>query len=378
MKKNMIILLMCIMSVMCGCHFGNIDENEYYENIKAASDINYGDTAYHFETDSQNYLRMYSREIAAASEGYYIFSQMDNGNILMYIDKESKEYLPVCSMAECQHNSKDCDAYFGEFISGLVCYEGSLFTELCELDRDTGTWNFSLYRISMDGSVRKKVFDMYSSIGDPVMPEFMIHRGFVYYNVMDGEDSYLYKRGLDSDESSIVYKGGFSDINIFCGYGDGVLLSTVSNNNHRVLYYSNIDDEMYEITDGVNWSFAIEDSYMFCTDNEGLKKINLKNMEIEIITENISGPVEVSADGKYIYIDNLNAVYNENDLSGRKIEIFDLAGKYIDCINLSEQYNMTCFGDENYLFFRFNDSEISILDKSQIGTGIYEWIECKF
>ena len=58
-------------------------------------------------------------------------------------------------------------------------------------------------------------------------------------------------------------------------------------------------------------------------------------------------------------------------------EKMDIDGAYIDTISLSGYDCSPIFGDRDYLFFYFNDDNISMLDKSQIGTGKHEWVEVK-
>lgn len=379
--KGLILILLCTVIMLCSCKPKNVNEgyvDDDNELISLSTDIYYGDTAYNIETDIANYFS-YLQIYTACSDGYYTFIRRGTigGNQLMFIDKESKQCLPVCSNVDCLHNNDQCDASFGEFISRVNYYKNKLYTVLIEKSVDTGEWIFSLYKISTDGSAREKMFELFSAAGDPIIPEFYIHRGYIYYQISSGEDSYLYMRKLDGEEVKLVYKVE-NDLSGICtpkGYGDGILFSIMDEDaKYKILYYSQQSDSLYEIADNINWSFAVAGDSVICIEENTMKKINLTDLNTEVILEEIGGNIELSSDGKYIYVDNLNMV-REDDYSGRKIDVYDTSGKHLDTIDLDGQYNTADFGDKEYMIFTFNGSRICIFDKSQIGSETHAWIE---
>ena len=88
--------------------------------------------------------------------------------------------------------------------------------------------------------------------------------------------------------------------------------------------------------------------------------------------DNLSRSDELSTDGKYLYIDNYNESSMQN-FKDRKIDVYTLGGEKVDTIDLDKQYSTCDFGDENYMFFGFNDGTKKYFDKSQIGIASHEW-----
>lgn len=383
---------MCITLILCSCQSDNNEEvyvENYEELIQVSKDIDFGDTSYNIETDSQNYYNFNDRQCAAVRDGYYTFKILDNLDLqLVFIDRDTLKSIPVCSKADCMHDGIECDAYFDESVYLLNYYDGSLYTILG--DRNENVITYYLYRISLDGSVRQKAFDIYSADETgSVYPKFIIHRGYVYCFYENGEDYHMAKIDVDGDNLHDIYSidsemGKLYNIN---GYGDGVLFCDRSNINetysYRMLYYSETSDEVYEIADNIYWQYAATENGIVYTDGSDIYIVNTADMTREIFIEDISGMVSIKYDGKYLYIDNVGVLWNfeeleKSDYSSRKIDVYDLNGNLIDTIPVANQGRDAEIGDEEYIFLTFSENGSSTkkaFDKSQIGTGNHEWRE---
>jgi len=388
MLKRILVILICTVILLCGCQSSTKDnsDTDFDPLLKKSTNIDFGDTTYNIETDSQNYFDVFTRHITASVDGFFLFRWKPKAKILSFVSKDTKEYTPVCSRVDCSHNSDTCDAAF----SGLVYinyYDGSLYAVKDEKDKNNpGYVYFNLYKISCDASVYEKEFEMmYAKVNECIAPYYIIHRGYVYYVAESGGDFCLYEYNLQSKDKKLLYRASDEKMLAFIGsmqgYGDGIFFSEVSGENERikVIYYSQKNGEFYEITDGMtSANFALTGDGIVYYDGNCIKKVSFATLKETTFAE--SERVTVSYDGRYVYADNYLSCSQdaENaDYSNRKINVYDIDGAYIDTISLSGYDCSPIFGDRDYLFFYFNDDNISMLDKSQIGTGKHEWVEVK-
>ena len=100
-------------------------------------------------------------EILETENGYY---QWDY-DAIYYIDKDNKERMYLCGKPECIHKStvftlESCDAYVGECIIASMRVFGDY---LYLVKYDSITYQTTMSRISMDGSVHEDLFVIGSS-----------------------------------------------------------------------------------------------------------------------------------------------------------------------------------------------------------------------
>lgn len=394
MKKQIFLTIALISAfILSGCQNGIKENGQDGGNTTDVSEINeidrnidFGDITYNSNTDIQNYYQ-YFNEAVSYNIGYYIFENLKSGNrLLEYFDRQTGVILPVCSKADCKHEDESCDAVFSyEFDGYLSYYNGNLYTVFSEWNDDM-TLTRTLYKISLDGSRREKLFDL-STLGASGEfqgvsgTEFKIHRGYVYYAYTDGDTSHLFVRKLDDDKEAVEIcrcSGLYSLISDMMGYGDGIMFQTYTYNDAdgadvcgKIIYYNQGSGQLSLIFEGNLGSFAIYDNGIVYFDGKDIKMLDLSDYESEVLAEECRG--YPSYDGKYIYVDNIWECECEDDLSKRKIDVYDMAGRLVDSISLPDNSWETGFGDEYYLFQRFDEGEMYAFDKSQIGTGSYEW-----
>lgn len=397
MKRAGLLILILVLT-FCGCKTENDDVagEEVFDlsNLtEIAEDIDYGDTTYNMQTDSQNYFGTQTNTIAKANNGYYKWEYSNatvyNGTadmFLIYYDGQSGSAIPVCSRIDCLHNTSDCDAAYNENLNSLCYYDGYLYSIFMEWSQEdemlTDCW---LYRISLDGSKREKVKYLYSyrsdgEFGSTTLPELQIHRGYAYYSYTNNSVSYLSMCDIENGyaiKQICKCSGLYSVICSVRGYGEGVVFESFYYNNEngddlssKIVYFNPKTEKINLLYEGMIGTSAIADGNIILTDGKDMFKLNLDDFSVEKFIEDCSG--NPSYDGENIYIDNS---FQFDDYSDHKVYVYNIIGELIDTIDLSGVTSTSEFGDDKYLFQRFDDGHMYILDKSQIGTGSHEWIE---
>ena len=386
MPKRTILIILIIALLLCSCQSSTKDnsDTDFDSLLKKSTNIDFGDTTYNIETDSQNYFEMQMRAITASPDGYFFFKWYPKAKILCFIDKNTKKCIPVCSRADCRHNDDSCDAaYHG--LNYINYYNGSLYAVGAQTDINNPPYAyFYLYRISCDSSVYEKVFDMvYVDGNNTIVPPFIMHRGCVYYIIKNGEEYFLYLYDIDKKSKQLLYyvKDPYAVLGVMQGYGDGIFFTVCPGENEKdkLIYYNRKNGEYYEIIEKMSSaSYTIINDGILYYDGKHIKKVEFTTLDETDFIE--CERVYVSYDGRYVYTDNeWNCTYDKEhlDYSNRRVEVYGVDGKHIDTINLVGNTGFPMFGDKDYMFFYFNDDNISMLDKSQIGTGKHEWVEVK-
>ena len=389
MLKRTILMLLISALLLCSCQSSTKDnsDTDFGSLLKKSTNIDFGDTTYNIETDSQNYFDMSMRHITASPDGYFLFLMKKKANILSYISKDTKEIIPVCSRADCSHADDTCDAAYPH-LNFIQFYQNNLYAVNWETDENNADYAyFNLYKISCDSSVYEKEFEMmYAKTDESVIPYFIIHRGYVYYVAETGGDFCLYEYDLQKKNKKLLYRAKDENMNAFIdsmqGYGDGIFFSALSDENAKikVIYYSQKNGELYEITDGMSSvHFTVTSDGIVYYGGNSIKKVAFATLKETSFAE--CEKATISCDGRYVYADNdwnCNQDVENPDYSNRKVEVYDTDGKHIDTIDLAGCSGGAIFGDKDYMFFYFNNNyNISMLDKSQIGTGKHEWVEVK-
>jgi hypothetical protein len=168
MRKAMIYILMLLLGITSGCSsFGAKDSD------KAANA-----DAYVFGQDNQYY---FESTMAESETGYYFFSGPEC-SYLYYMDKNTMKAQVLCNKPDCLHENeqdpkkiKYCNAYFGITTKALIYYDNTLYL----LDSfSTDNSGYGLYKVSLDGAQRKKIYTFKER---PIW--MIIHRGYIYYTV---------------------------------------------------------------------------------------------------------------------------------------------------------------------------------------------------
>lgn len=342
-----------------------------------------------------------SASVVKTEDGYYYLTQ-DGSDKLMFYDAQTAKSVVVCNKVNCSHKDGDasCNACFTSSVNfyygdSLTYYDGSLYM-VHNNKSESGIATFYLTKVSIDGSQREDVLELCNSTNEMLSILCEIYNGYIYYTVPDvgsleeGIATLSRKKLKNSSEEEIVfeYKGLFPLIQSIKGFGGHIYFQAVAMSEKEE---QNFYGDLYSYDIATNQtSLLIEASYRAYTfvddmilydDIDNIKSYNLKTKEEDIFLN--EGNIDISYDGKYIYIDNWLQFLESDDYTNRSIRIFDLNGSLIDEIPFPHS-DLCYFGDSEYLFAEiseYTDSNRNIIlnmfDKSQIGTGKYEWIPLK-
>ena len=151
------------------------------------------DTSMEFnpETDCQYYnSKSGVYPIAESPDGYYYITNVENPGFIRYIDKESLQDTILCGKPNCLHAKEDditqCNGYIGtgRWMS-IHYYNGSIYTISKVQDPKTFGWIHQFTKISLDGSVRKAVWNLDWEHKEqfPYLHQELMHRGKLYFSV---------------------------------------------------------------------------------------------------------------------------------------------------------------------------------------------------
>lgn len=382
-----VIAITALSSFLAGCSGENKDINTEQNAV-----------TYVKNEDFQSFIDS-SSAFAKAKNGYYFLQNM----MLYYFDTETKEAYIVCNKPNCEHNSNDCTAFFSIFNYypfQLSYFNNSLYVLGWEEEGRNLRHNY-IYEISLDKYKRKKAAYLFDGT-DTSSVSFLIHRGYIYYLKGGASDlkettSYLYRKKLGNTSQ----KEKAEKIYEFSGIGASIIDVKASGNNIIVLnasygdskgndyktFYNLIDIhslESKEIAGDEAYSLFADGAYAYYGDGKNaVNCMNLTTNKTELFC-NIDGPCYISADSKYIYFDNKQAISigkaAEND---RKILVYDKTGKKITEIEPKNPLDDCYFGGDDIMIFKDvisgDDAEDGakgyyVLDKAQLTSSDKQFI----
>lgn len=173
------------------------------------------------ETDCQpaNVTQTYS--IAESPTGYYFLDRY----YLRYAEKSTLESISLCGKPNCIIHEDDqysngiilsevqqCDAFVDlHSTDPIFYYNGALYCVEKQSDPITYQKFYQLLSISPEGSQRKNIFELQWSeeIVDPVLQDYLLHRGRFYYFIGDQDTDpdwahYLYCFDLTTGKHQLL------------------------------------------------------------------------------------------------------------------------------------------------------------------------------
>ena len=350
--------------------------------------------------DFQNFLGD-EANIVKVKNGYYFFESMN----LYYFDTETRETYPVCSKPNCNHKD-NCTSFFSIFNYypfTLSYYNNALYVLGWESDGNNRRHNY-IYEVSLDNYKRKKAAYLFDSTSSTGSVSFIIHRGYVYYlrgnsGNLEQTTDYLYRVKIGStnekDEAEKIYE--------FSGIGATIYGLMASGNNIIVRNnsYGDTKGNNYETSYNLINIHSLEtervvgnEAYFLFVDGEYIyyEKGTNKVMRIDLNTKeetffcNIDGPAYISADNNYVYFDNIQKIYINEDFNDRKIFVYDKEGNYITEIVPKNTKDYCYFGGDDVMIFKETNvadepetvegaTGYYILDKSQLTSSAKQFID---
>lgn len=396
MKKLLLTFTLIILTVLCSC--------------APKSSLNQTDEIYNFETDVQHYYNPGHMRIpvTASEEGYYY---VVTGGLVIYVDKETMQGTPLCNKANCLHKGKEtCNGYlldaenydyFGNecFQRMIQYYEGHIYTVDSVENLEKESYDNILFRYNLDGTNRTKVT---GALKEKHFLDWFIHRGYFYYasdkclsripmNNPKGEEEVLYELESYNETSN-----NFRDLD---AYGDYIYFNVTPYNKET----DTVGSEDYRINintlEAKLLLFKGENIAISCFVNgKIIIGTNTKedytrdfyitdmNFENEKFLLNTRAGNSVLFDGKYIYVDNANRIWERdvklNEPIGQEIQVYDFDANPIDTILLpcdtvvlsmgGQDENCFIFGEMDYSTYvkgrTIEEYDLYYLDKAQIGS----------
>ena len=369
MKSKICSLILVILTLtMAGCGIKQVD---------------YGDE-YVFEQDNQTF-NVGSKNAVYTNNGYYVVNS--DSTMLYFVDTLSNKAKPLCIKPDCKHNQEldgeDCNAYFFA-IHGINYYDNNIYVSAGELN-EKNEFVERLYRISLDGSEREPIVDLYQADNGDFLEEdnvtnaesFIIHRGMGYLTInwntqtQKEIDQTIYKVPLNGDsiEELVTYKGINPQITFLYTRGNRIYYGLSTRNNEtrewekRYFYIDILTDKISEVllpdnhvfvsnSDNKNISMNYNDdgsvSVYQSTGKEDM--VNLASVDYEPL---------VFRDYKYLYFDN------SFDMTDKHIvNIMDYKGKINSVVEVDG--SLMCSDTRNILTY---DSETGAYNLYDINTG---------
>lgn len=311
MKFRIIVPIVMIIVLFCGCENSEIDSTEINKNFEYVDEISQDDIVYEFNTDDQpdTANKVYT------SDGIYSIDYSEEteiDNILTFYDYQTKQVVPVCNKANCSHNTKDCNAVFSDSrypsLINISYYNENLYV----MAQNDGY--LCLERISLDGSSRN-VSCEFARVETDVdededgmkttstyYPNWIIHRGYAYYatSYPGSGKAELMRVKLDSEEKAeVLYsmEGEYPELYRVRGYGNGIYFQMGNYTDDSMtdidaaLYVYNVDTgKISEVASDVIKYYTIGENVVFYFDeDDNITKYDVLTKKRKVFCETEKG-----------------------------------------------------------------------------------------
>ena len=359
-----------------------------HRNTEAEVGMNYASLdGVNGDSDFQNYWDTDGwYDLAAVEDGYYY---MNFDQMLLFLNLETNDVIPVCAKPECNHKSSGCNAFFGdgEALRSIYYYRGYIYyfglsngmAQLCRMDKS--------------GTTRESIAELMPNNGvDSIRAVFQDEYAFIYdgAGLTDEQETTksIIKVSLTAGDKKTVYevKGkGISITNVKC-FGDKIFFTvreadSISNeamsvHSRGLFSYSCSNDVIEEVSrQNINDYYVVDGAMYYFVTGEGFYKIDIGSD----VSQKIWEPTDkcdmcsVSSDGKYIYLNNHKYCYYLWELYGfseNRYIVLDKDGKVINEILCPDALALY-FGDDRYLFYKsmYDAEGLMYMKKDDIETG---------
>ena len=164
-KKNIVIILLIFTVVLSGCRSTDIENEKIQINPDKGKVENK-------VTDQQ--LSFVDNRMCESEYGFYYGSYMH----MMYYDKDTGINTLLCFNSACNHQGDECTGLFNNFLAESVAYNGGSIYIAGYEKKSNEIYDVYLYRVSLDGSVREKLFRVGTYEMEMSQDPLVIHRGY--------------------------------------------------------------------------------------------------------------------------------------------------------------------------------------------------------
>lgn len=344
MKRIVLVLLSAGILLLTGC--GKSEVNNV-DNTSADS----------FYMDFKNNI------VTESDKGYYFWECMnlDPGfSRLLFMDKESRQVVPLCNKPDCDHTTNECNAYYPEIETGkewiekryLQYYQGNLYVIGCDEEGYV-----SLYMIKEDGSEWERSTQLFradfATSGRWTDPEVLIAEGYIYFIDCGQENRKLERIKIEGKDSEIVYDGEDEAINSVYRmkeYGEYVYFQSLSflegdsENAVGGLYRCDAAGQCELVKEGLIGPYAIKEDKVYYGNEKGICCYSLTEETETVLNEEPQTIPDVTLTDDYIvlcYSDNCETI------------LYDYEGNEIETVGASFDGMMYYGGDAENLFAEF-------------------------
>jgi hypothetical protein len=318
------------------------------------------------------------REYANTENGFYFM----NGNLLCYYDNQVKEATVVCTDANCEHRSMDCNAMLSYSLGGIYYNNGNLYT-IEHVEGEDGNYHFYLTEISKDATRRTRLTDLFQSKSTAVISyDMILHRGYCYFTVYPDnyeveKENHVFRVKIEENSKveTIYSDTGYGVTFTLYGYGDNIYLNKSKNADAQASDFTHVmymyNTNTGEISDcGVDEfrrvTFGNGCMYYTKADSVWKKEIGKKEKKIYDFEKDIFGLLRF--DGTYLYFDSRVDYYMKNlEKEERQVYVLDQQGTLVDLLEIPFNYEFVACDGEKTIWRVFMQYEFGFFYTEQIG-----------
>ena len=247
--------------------------------------------------------------VAESEHGYYSWERVEyirepsDLALLVFMDIESQQVVPLCNKPDCTHDSEECNAYFSDIHSFsnegmdkhyIQYYEDSIYAiGLGEDDYVT------LFRIEADGSEWEESTKLYrtdySSTGHWRVPEILMADGYVYFIDYKQKSMTLTRMPIGGTKAEVIYEGD-SDAEVQVHrvkYRNGSVYFQVVTFpegeyelHEAALYrYDTVDEQCSLVKEGIYGSYSVRNGLVYYVDENGLFCYSVKEQTEKTVVD---------------------------------------------------------------------------------------------
>ncbi|RKI42800.1 hypothetical protein D7V86_04775 [bacterium D16-51] len=357
MKYSRMILLVLMCLTLTGC------SKSLPDTYQEGSDYQY------MEKKTFSAFHQTGEDVHYFAHGHYIY----------YMDEESKIILPLCGKADCLHDKEtdsekkqNCNAYMEteSTDTGIAYCNGSLYyVELPAFSSPV------LYRLSADGTKKEQMYQWADNVR---IEQWIVHRDVLYYVehiYLSEEDKTaeryavkslsltgkmkkpgtIYKVDEDLDVFTVAHPQAYGNFLYFQVYAQKKAEEEITQENYikyqylKTFIYNMEKQEVRELTledmgkddviQGVTFWQGKVIFHPYKHEIDYMEPVtwyiaDLDGTNAEVFMEGVGQGLAFLSDGKYLYLSNINMVYQGHDKGKRTYKIYDKNLKLVDTVKL--------------------------------------------
>lgn len=320
------------------------------------------------------------RDIANTEKGFYYM----NESRLFYYDNELKESTILCTDANCNHASDNCNACFIDYFNEIFYNNGNIYA-MEYVEEDDSNYHFYLVEISKDATKRTRLTDLFQASDTAgISYDMVLHRGYCYFCVYpddyetEKENSvFRVKIEKNAEVENIYTDIGYGVTFDLYGYENGIYLeehknidSQASDSIHDMHIY-NMDTEKVtdcEMDDFRQITFGNGCMYYTKSDSLWKKEDGKKEEKLYDFGKDVYGDLQF--DGSYFYFDTQPDCYMRDlDEKERKVYVIDQQGELKEMLEIPFEYWFATCDKEKSVWKDMSGTKVAIYYTKQIGSG---------